>query len=126
MAKSPGHRKWPDHRVEEHAVRQPMRVEIGGDVVAESSDVVKVTEDDHPDRYYFPRADVRAEALERSPRTTQCPFKGTAAYFHVRAAASRLDNAAWSYEDPYEEHASLKERIAFHDERDDALQVRFR
>ncbi len=124
MSKSPGHRKWPDHRVDEEPVRQRVRLEVKDAVAADSSDVIKVIEDDHPDRYYFARNDVDMTLLERSATTTECPFKGTAHYFNVRAGDRTLEDAAWTYEEPYEEHAALKDRIAFYEDRMESLDLR--
>jgi uncharacterized protein (DUF427 family) len=45
--------------------------------------------------------DVDQSALERSDRHTYCPFKGTASYYHVRAGADLIENAIWTYEQPY-------------------------
>lgn len=115
MKKSPGHRKWPDHEVREEPVRQTMRIEVNGTTVADSDDVIRLVEDDHPDRYYFPRSDVAMDTLEMSDRETQCPFKGRGRYFDLRAGGQGLDEAAWSYEEPYREHGDLENRIAFHD-----------
>jgi uncharacterized protein (DUF427 family) len=123
MSKSPGHRKWPDHKVRERHLSEPMRVEINGEVVAESSDVIALEEDDHPVRFYFPRTDVRMDKLERTQTTTQCPFKGTAHYYSLRTEGEELDDAVWTYEEPYEEHLELKDRLAFYDDKLPAIDV---
>jgi uncharacterized protein (DUF427 family) len=117
MDKSPGHRKWPNHKVQEKHLGQRMRVELGGELLAESSDVIEVDEDGYPARFYFPRADVKMEKLERSESTSECPFKGTAQYYHLRGSGKKFQDAVWSYEDPYEEHSALKDRLAFWDDK---------
>lgn len=114
MQKSPGHQKWPDHTVNEESLDDELRVEVDGVVVAESRDVIRVEEDDHPPRFYFPRSDVHMDALDPSGKDTECPFKGTGRYFDVKANGNVVANAAWSYEDAYEEHRDLENRIAFH------------
>lgn len=124
MSKSPGHQKWPDHQVREEPLRQPMEVEVEGVVVASSSDVIKVVEDKSPVRYYFPRTDVRTDKLKRSQTTSECPFKGTASYYSLNVGERQLDDAIWSYEDPYDEHQALKGRMAFYDDRLPEIHVR--
>lgn len=121
---SPGHRKWPDHQVRERRVGQRVQVAIEGEVVADSDDVIEVDEDGHPKRWYFPREDVRMDTLERSATATQCPFKGSAAYFHVTSGGKRFDDAAWSYETPYDEHQALRGRIAFYEEQLPTIEAR--
>ena len=125
MSQSPGHQKWPDHHVREEHVAERWKVEVGGEVVADSSDVIKVVEDGCPARYYFPRADVKTEKLAPSSTATECPFKGRASYFALNAGSKTLPDAAWSYEEPYDEHADLKDRLAFyHDKLPDIHVVR--
>lgn len=119
MSQSPGHRKWPDHKVEEQRLEQRLQVEADGHVVADSDDVILVREDKHPERYYFPRADIRMDLMEPSTSTSECPFKGEAHYFNLKAGNRQLDDAAWTYEHPYEEHAALAGRVAFYDDREE-------
>ena len=51
--------------------------------------------------------------MERSAKTTHCPFKGDASYWSLRVGDDVRDDAIWAYEDPIEEaswlrgHASL-------------------
>jgi uncharacterized protein (DUF427 family) len=110
MTQAPGHRKWPEHHVREVRDGRRLAVEVAGEVIADSNDVIEVREDGHRARHYFPRANVKMDALQKTSTTTQCPFKGTASYFSI---GNDLTDAAWSYEAPYDEHRSLEGRIAF-------------
>jgi uncharacterized protein (DUF427 family) len=123
MSKSPGHAKWPDHQVREVPLDAEVRASVGSEVVAASDDVVEVDEDECPPRFYFPRADVPADRLEPSETTSECPFKGTASYFHLKVGDHRFEDAVWSYEEPYDEHAALRGRLAFWDDKFAELEV---
>jgi uncharacterized protein (DUF427 family) len=115
MSKSPGHRKWPEHKVTEQQLGERVKVEVNGKIVADSDNVLKVAEDEQPDRFYFPRSDIRMDTLVASDTTTKCPFKGTAHYFSIRTDGEILEDSAWTYQDPYDEHTALKDRVAFYE-----------
>jgi uncharacterized protein (DUF427 family) len=110
---SPGHREHPDHTVVESAVRGRMTVELAGQRLADSRDVIRLEEDGRPAQFYFSRDDVQTQFLKQSTMITACPFKGTAIFFSIRTKEASVENAVWSYENPYEEHAALKGRLAF-------------
>jgi len=117
MSKSPGHQQHPDHKVEETAVEGNVRVAVGTQMLVDSGDVILVREDGNPPRYYFPRSAVRSELLQRSDTTSACPFKGAATYYHLVLDGKVLNDAVWSYEQPYDEHQALKGRLAFYDDK---------
>jgi uncharacterized protein (DUF427 family) len=117
MAKSPGHQQMPDHKVVEKHPKEKFQVKVGDKIIAESTDVIKVEEDDCPDRYYFLRSAVKMDQLSRTETTTQCPFKGTAHYFSLKLGDKSFSDAVWTYEEPFDEHRDLKDRLAFYDEK---------
>jgi uncharacterized protein (DUF427 family) len=123
MTSSPGHKRWPKHRVIEEHPHQHVEVTFAGRKIADSSAPIRVVEDDHPPRYYLPREDVDMGLLERSETTTQCPFKGTAHYYSLKIGDQRVDDAVWSYEEPFDEHRDLMGRLAFYDDKVDQLKV---
>lgn len=126
MSKSPGHQKYPDHKVQEEPVAQRVQANISGEIIADSSAVIKVNEDQHPARYYFPRSDVKMDKLERSDTTTVCPFKGTAHYYSLNVGGKKFEDAVWTYEDPYEEHRDLTDRVAFDDDKIQGIHIELR
>lgn len=111
------HAKHPDYRVdvESNPVRVQARLE--GEVIADSTRTVHVRETAHEAVIYFPREDVRLELAERTAHETFCPFKGEASYWSFSAAGARGENVAWSYEDPFDEVAALKDYVAFYPDR---------
>ncbi|MGQ9427615.1 DUF427 domain-containing protein [Gilvimarinus sp. F26214L] len=117
MTHSPGHRKWPDHKVEEKQLSDHVQVLVRGEVIADSQHVIEVDETEHPARFYIPKSDVDMSKLSPSDQTSTCPFKGRASYYNLADGQGELQDAAWSYDDPYEEHADLKDHIAFYDDK---------
>jgi len=109
--------KYPDYKVELVRGRDRVRVSFGGQVLADSERPLYVRESNHPEVIYFPRADVRFEHLERTGHATFCPFKGEAAYWTLQVAGVVSENAVWSYEDPFDEVAGLKDHLAFYADR---------
>lgn len=123
MSASPGHRKWPDHKVEETQLNQHLEVYFGDKKIAETDDAILLKEDDYPDRYYIRREDVNMEALERTSETSECPFKGKASYFSLKTDEGEAKNAVWTYEDPYDEHRDIKDRLAFYTDKFDEIKI---
>lgn len=124
MTQSPGHQKHPNHKVREKPLNERVQAEVLGEVLADSMDVIELDEDNYPIRYYFARSDVRMSKLKKSDTKTTCPFKGEASYYHISVDGKTFHDAAWSYEDPYDEHRALKDRIVFYDDKDPEIQVR--
>ena len=60
------------------------------------------------------------ERLERTAHRTHCPFKGDASYFSI---ANGPENAAWSYEQPYDEMQEIKDLLAFYPGKVDSIIV---
>ena len=61
-----------------------MRIEVDGEIVAETTRARMLFETQLPTRFYVPLEDVRVE-LEPSARRTFCPFKGEASYWSLDA-----------------------------------------
>ena len=123
MTKSPGHQQMPGHQVREEVLRKNIKVSVYGEVIADSDAVIKVSEDGCPPRYYFRRDDVRLDKLEAGSTTSECPFKGIASYFNLKAGGTTQTEVVWSYEQPYDEHADLQGRLAFYEEKLQGIQI---
>jgi len=122
---APGFRKYPDHRIAIQPAGLRVQVKLRGEVIADSRDAVQMVEAMEgstvaPTVYYLPRKDVKMARLVRTGHHTYCPFKGQAAYFSLTEGPQ---NAVWSYEQPYDEMAGIKELVAFYPDKVDAIEV---
>jgi uncharacterized protein (DUF427 family) len=111
-----GHPRDPFQRIDIlHGSRQ-VRIEAGGQVLAESSRPYLLFEPPLPVRYYLALEDVRTDLLEPSDTRTYCAYKGRASYWSFAG-----EDVAWTYREPLREAAEITGRIAFFDERVDVL-----
>ena len=68
-------------------VLKRIRVELGGDIVADTERALRVIETSSPPVYYIPPADVRMEWLTPTEKETFCEWKGVARYWTAIVAA---------------------------------------
>ena len=110
-----------DYEIRFESAPRRVRVEFNGAWLADSRRAVILHETRQPPAYYFPRQDVRTELLERTDRLTHCPFRGNASYWTIRAGGAVAENAAWSYDEPYEEGRPIRGHISFYPDRVSAI-----
>jgi uncharacterized protein (DUF427 family) len=113
------HAKDTTKRVDVVPSERHIRVEIAGEVVAESRRPHALFETTLPTRWYLPPEDVRVDLFEPSNAMTQCPYKGTAHYWSVRAAGRVHRDIVWSYPEPIPENPRIAGLICFFNERVD-------
>ncbi|MET0704367.1 MAG: DUF427 domain-containing protein [Mycobacterium sp.] len=90
-------------------------VRINGEVVADSSNALTLQESTYPAVQYIPLADVDQKLLSRTDTSTYCPFKGDAGYYSVTTpAGTTVDDAIWTYEQPYPAVAAIAGHVAFY------------
>jgi len=104
----------PDHPITIAQNPRRVRVTAGDIVIAESAKALTLKEAKYPAVQYVPREDANMALLERTARTTHCPYKGDASYYSVKADGKTLDNAIWTYETPYPAVAEISGHLAFY------------
>jgi uncharacterized protein (DUF427 family) len=102
------------------ACERRVRVELGGVVVADSAQALRVLETSHPPTIYVPPADVRTACLRRAGGGSLCEWKGRAVYWDVHAGDRTAPAAAWSYPHPTRAFADLRDHLAFYPSKMDA------
>jgi len=115
-----GHPRDPFHRIDVRETARPVRIEVDGEVVAETTRARLLFETSLPTRFYIPREDVRLE-LHPHERRTYCPYKGEASYWSVDAGGRRREQLAWSYEHPLPDMPAIAGMVAFWDDRVDTF-----
>jgi uncharacterized protein (DUF427 family) len=109
----------PDHPITVSANPSRVAAFVAGERIAESQGALTLNESSYPAVQYFPRHDVDMSRLIRSDHRTYCPYKGECTYYSISAGGKYLANAAWSYEEPFESVAQIRNHLAFYPDRVD-------
>jgi len=92
-----------------------VQVRVNGEVVADTRAALQLKEASLPVVQYIPISDVVQDVLSRSDTSTYCPFKGEASYYSVTTASGeQVNDAIWTYEQPYPAVAEIAEHVAFY------------
>ena len=113
------HPRDPYTRVDILASSRHVRVEIDGVTIAESTAPRILFETHLPPRYYLPKPHVRMDLLVATQTHSECPYKGRAEYWSVRAGDTLHEDFAWSYPAPLPESQKIAGLMAFYNERTD-------
>lgn len=108
----------PDHPITLAANDIAVSVTAGETALASPAGAIELREHVYPPVLYVDRTGIDMSKLERSGHTSWCPYKGEANYFHITLEdGSRLENAVWTYETPFEAVADIKDRLGFYTDR---------
>jgi uncharacterized protein (DUF427 family) len=113
----------PKHRIWFEPYPRRLRAVVGDRVVLDTERAHLLHETGILPVAYAPLEDFDADALERTRKTTHCPFKGDASYWTLRVGDRVLDDALWAYEAPLERAPWLLGFAALYPDRADAWLV---
>lgn len=110
---APGFTKHSGYNIELQPVELVI-VQAGGQSIAKSNAALSMQEGNYSPVLYIPFEDVAANFIRKSDTTSYCPFKGTASYWNVVIGDEVIADAAWSYEEPFDEMLAIKNHLAFY------------
>jgi uncharacterized protein (DUF427 family) len=112
-----------DHPITISPAEGKVRVMVAGRIIAESTQALRLEEKGYPPVYYLPRNDTDMSLLFRTTHYSYCPYKGDCTYYSIPIGGSKSEYTVWTYEQPYEAVAEIKEHLAFYRSRVDAIEV---
>jgi len=114
------HPRDPYTRVDALRSTRPIRIELDGEVLAESGSPVLVFETGLPTRYYLNRTEVNFTPLVSTSTATACPYKGiTSGYWTAQIGEASYPDIAWTYDFPTRQLLPITGLVTFYNERVD-------
>src|SRR3954471_697263 len=95
-----GEVRAPGHLLYFEPTPKRIRVEFGGETIADSAGAHLLFETGLLPVYYFPVAAVRMDLRRPTAHTTHCPVKAQPSYWTIAAGGGTAENAVWGYPDP--------------------------
>lgn len=101
-----------------------IRVVVDGVTIVDAPSALRVLETSQAPAYYVAAEHVADEHLRvGSGRPTYCEWKGVAVYADVVVGEREVQRAAWSYPEPTERFAALRDHWAFYAQKVDECWV---
>ncbi|MBM2812347.1 MAG: hypothetical protein HW416_3106 [Chloroflexi bacterium] len=113
------HARDPHKRIDVLESSRHVRIDIGGQTVADTKRPRLLFETGIVTRYYIPPEDVSMDRFQPSEKHSRCPYKGIASYWTARIGDSVEADVVWSYPEPIAECPKIKGLLAFYNERVD-------
>jgi uncharacterized protein (DUF427 family) len=93
------------------ASSERIRIELGGALVADTTDALRVLETSHPPVYYL-APEAFLVPVHEAGGLSMCEFKGMAHYLTIAAGDRIAVRSAWTYPEPWPGYEALAGRIA--------------
>jgi uncharacterized protein (DUF427 family) len=103
----------PDHPITICPAEGKIRVTVGGRIIAESTQALRLEEKGYPPVHYLPRNDADMSLLVRTTHYSYCPYKGDCTYYSVPIGGSKSEYAVWTYENLTRQSPPLKNTWLF-------------
>lgn len=101
-------------------VAQPIRIEIDGIVIAESTRAQRVLETASAPAIYLPVADIRMDLMRPESRGAVCEWKGPWVYWTLVTESRTVPQAGWGYTDPWDGFEPIRDHLSFYPAKFDA------
>src|ERR1700758_107291 len=111
----------PYHRVDCRPTTRRLRVTIAGTTLVDTDDTVIVFETALEPRLYVDPSHVHTDRLRQTDTSTYCNYKGVATYWSAVIGDAKVEDVAWSYQDPPPESLPIKGFLSFDASRADVL-----
>ena len=122
MSDRPALQPTAAHPITVESTGKHVTVRVNGDVVAETDEALTLQESTYPAVQYIPLRDVVQDRLKPSDTETYCPYKGDASYYHVvTEAGDTVDDAIWTYLQPYPAVGQIAGHVAFYPNKTDIV-----
>ncbi|MHB1439284.1 MAG: DUF427 domain-containing protein [Cuniculiplasma sp.] len=103
-----------DHKITVKTIEKPIKIVSSGEVIAETSDAILLSEQGHDDTVYVPIRDAKLKFFKESKKTSKCPYKGTADYYSLSINGEEKEDVVWRYIKPTLDFIPIKDYIAFY------------
>lgn len=103
----------PYHRIDCRPTQRRLRVTVGGEQLVDTDDTIILFETGLAPKLYVAAHHVRTDLLQLSDTVTYCNYKGYTRYWSFVNGTTRIDDVAWTYDEPLPESQLIKGMFSF-------------